>query len=114
MTIMDYFRHPPDLKNLSPAQVNELSKKSDFSVIDVRTRFEFNNGHIDKSLHYSLGHEKEIAKQFGAGNKIVLVCKTGHRSRAAANRLHRMGVTNLQHLEGGIDRWRRENLPLTR
>ncbi|MFG1519965.1 MAG: rhodanese-like domain-containing protein [Thermoplasmataceae archaeon] len=112
MSIMDYFRHPPDLRNLSPREVDELSKKEGFRVIDVRTRFEFNNGHIHNSVLYSLGHEKDIMNKFGNEGKIILVCKTGHRSRAAANRLNRLGLSGLNHLEGGVDRWRKENLPL--
>ncbi|WMT51116.1 MAG: rhodanese-like domain-containing protein [Ferroplasma sp.] len=105
----DYFNQPDELKNLSPEQLLELKEK--YSVVDVRTGFEYRHGHIKGAVHYKLGNEDEIEKKFPREEPIILVCKTGHRSRAAANRLVRKGYTKLYHLEGGMNKWRAEKLP---
>ena len=105
----DYFNQPAELKNLSPEQLTELKEK--YAVVDVRTGFEYRHGHIKGSVHYKLGKEDEIIQKFSKDEAIILVCKTGHRSRAAANRLVRIGYTKLYHLEGGMNKWRSEKFP---
>ncbi|MEM0139386.1 MAG: rhodanese-like domain-containing protein [Ferroplasma sp.] len=105
----DYFKQPDELKNLTPEQVMEMKGK--YPLVDVRTGFEYRHGHIAGASHYKLGREKEIIEKFGLNSQIILICKTGHRSRAAANRLARMGFKEIYHLEGGMDRWRKEKMP---
>ena len=102
----DYFNQPEELKNLSPQQLSQL--KEQYAVVDVRTGFEYRHGHIKGAVHYKLGREDEIVSKFPMEEPIILVCKTGHRSRAAANRLVRRGYKNLYHLEGGMNKWRSE------
>ena len=102
----DYFNQPEELKNLSPQQLSQL--KEQYAVVDVRTGFEYRHGHIKGAVHYKLGREDEIVGKFPKEEPIILVCKTGHRSRAAANRLVRRGYKNLYHLEGGMNKWRSE------
>ncbi|WP_236688990.1 rhodanese-like domain-containing protein [Acidiplasma cupricumulans] len=105
----DYFIDPPELEPLKPEDV--MKRLNEYKIIDVRTGIEFRRGHIKNAVHYKLGREDDIVKDFGRDAKIILVCKTGHRSRAAANRLARMGYKKLYHLDGGMNTWRKEKLP---
>jgi len=105
----DYFKQPEELKNLSPEDVYKMM--NEYKIIDVRTKFEYKHGHIKNALNYKLGNEKKIINDFGLNSKIILICKTGHRSRAAANRLVRSGYKNLYHLEGGMNNWRKNKMP---
>jgi SulP family sulfate permease len=102
----DYFNQPSALENLSPDKLLELKEK--YALIDVRTGFEYRHGHIKGAIHYKLGREKEIDDKFPRDEPLILICKTGHRSRAAANRLVRQGYKKLYHLEGGMNKWRKE------
>jgi len=106
----DYFNQPQELENLTPDKLTALKEK--YPVIDVRTGFEYRHGHIKGAIPYKLGKEDEIEKKFPKDEPIILICKTGHRSRAAANRLVRKGYKKLYHLEGGMDKWRKENFPV--
>ena len=105
----DYFNQPDELKNLSPEEVSKMD--NEYKIIDVRTKFEYKRGHIKNAVNYKLGNEKNIVSDFGTDAKIILICKTGHRSRAAANRLMRSGYKNLYHLEGGMNNWRKKKMP---
>ncbi|EQD32196.1 rhodanese domain-containing protein, partial [mine drainage metagenome] len=40
--------------------------------------------------------------------EIVVYCKVGERSARAVAQLTELGFHGVRHLEGGIDRWRRE------
>jgi SulP family sulfate permease len=105
----DYFNQPPELENLTPEQIINLKDK--YAIIDVRTGFEYRHGHLKGSIPYKLGKEDEIEKKFSKDEPIILICKTGHRSRAAANRLVRRGYKKLYHLQGGMNTWRKEKFP---
>ena len=113
MSIYDFFKNPKGLVELPPEKVKEIVEngKKDYILIDVRTNWEYNKGHIKGSLLYTLGNEDKLIKKLGIKDNVILICKTGHRSRAAANRLIRMGFNKVYHIKGGMDNWRKKGLP---
>ncbi|MDI3316881.1 MAG: rhodanese-like domain-containing protein [Bacillota bacterium] len=114
-TLLDLFRHPRGLADLTPDQLEALLEaRPDLVLIDVRTRREFRAGHIEGALSYPLGSEARLARDAGPSQKVVLVCKTGHRSQAAAAELLRRGFRDVSHLAGGMDAWRRARKPEVR
>jgi len=106
MSLFDFFKNPKDLKELDPEDINLDDKK--FVLIDVRTRGEYNRGHIKGSVNYPLGNEDKIINDVGIVDNVLLICKTGHRSRASANRLVRQGFKKIYHIKGGMDNWRKK------
>jgi rhodanese-related sulfurtransferase len=44
--------------------------------------------------------------------RLLVYCKTGGRSALATLNLQRMGYRNVASIEGGIDAWRSQRLPL--
>ena len=48
---------------------------------------------------------------FGEGKRLVLYCASAWRSALATETLHRMGVPNVSHLEGGFSAWKKAQLP---
>ncbi|NMP24450.1 rhodanese-like domain-containing protein [Sulfobacillus harzensis] len=105
------FRHPEDLRDLTP---DELQEKliSNPVVIDVRTTREFEAGHIAGAVSIPLGQESSAITRWPADADVVLICKTGHRSQAAAATLLRQGFRQVSHLKGGMDAWRRASKPV--
>lgn len=113
MNILNLFRHPKQLHDLTPAEVAALSHATHApAILDVRTSREYSSGHVMGALSYPLGNEHEIITNFDKRHKVILVCKTGHRSQAAAFELLKAGFTDVSHLKGGMDAWNREGRPV--
>jgi rhodanese-related sulfurtransferase len=96
----------------TPGQLEEkLRNDRNFILLDVRTRKEWESGHI-KSAHHIPLHE--LGRRFDELEKhknkeIVCYCQTGNRSTTAAIRLKRLGFT-AAHMKGGIAEWNFRNL----
>lgn len=76
----------------------------EFLLIDVRTREEFQTGHIPGAVLNPVGEIgtrlPDVAKDF----PVVVYCRSGNRSAQAAGILKRAGYTNVTDF-GGISRW---------
>ncbi|MBB5178830.1 rhodanese-related sulfurtransferase [Planomicrobium koreense] len=113
MNLLNLFRQPRFLKNLSPQELlYRMEKYPKPVIVDVRTAIEFKKGHIKGARHFPLGSESKAAQKIIPITPVILICKTGHRSQAAAHTLQQNGFTDHYQLEGGMDRWRKEKLPV--
>ena len=113
MKLLNLFRKPAGLRDIEPEQLQQkLSAARKPVVIDVRTNMEFNAGHIHSAQSYPLGKEILAAQELNPETPIVLICKTGHRSQAAAHTFAQLGFRDISHLAGGMDRWKKKKLPL--
>ncbi|HET9694554.1 MAG TPA: rhodanese-like domain-containing protein [Steroidobacteraceae bacterium] len=85
-------------------------------LLDVRTRAEFDAGHIIDARHVpqeEVAQSAETLKRFK--DKVVITCcESGMRSGAAARVLKAQGFTKVVNLRGGLQAWRAENLPLVK
>ena len=86
-------------------------------ILDVRTREEFESGHIDKAIRIAWP-DKEFAKRINQKldpKKPVLVyCRSGRRSAQAAEELVKLGFTDVRNLQGGILLWTESGKPLVK
>lgn len=82
-------------------------------VVDVREHAEWKTGHIRGAIHIPLAQLSGRLAQLPSGKTIVTVCRSGHRSAAAARMLTRTGHDVL-NLRGGMTAWARAGLPLNR
>ena len=83
------------------------------SVVDVREAKQFAAGHIvdarnipDSELSADSANLKNSKKPS------LLVCENGARSGEMAGRLRKDGVENVYSITGGLEAWRRENMPI--
>lgn len=85
----------------------ELDKNSEIILIDVRTEDEYQEKHIKNSISIPLDMlEKEIKNKVSDENSIIFVyCKSGTRSKQAAEKLINLGYKNVYNI-GGIDDWK--------
>lgn len=94
-------------QNISPEDAKALIE-SDKSVIivDVRTQEEYESGHIVGSILLPVDTiETEASKVLtNKAAKIIVYCRSGHRSGIAATTLVGLGYTNISNL-GGIINW---------
>ena len=83
-------------------------------LVDVRNANEFTLGRIDNSLNIPLDQLAEnIDKLKKNPNKTILVyCQKGFRSSQAVKILNKLGINSAVSLEGGLDAWKKDNLPI--
>ena len=100
MSILDYFKMPEGLKEIEVEHLD--TKNSNAKIIDVRTEGEYEKGHIDNSVNIPLSQIRKHIEDYGKEDEILLICATGHRSRAAAKNFLENGYQNVSHLKGGM------------
>ena len=82
-----------------------MDSESGYIIIDARTQEEYDEGHIPGAI---LIPEYEIAdraeKELPDKNQLILVyCRSGRRSKIAAEELVKLGYTNVKEFGGIID-----------
>lgn len=82
----------------------ELIKKGAV-IVDVRTKPEFKQGHIKKSLNLPLDNLQNELKKLNKNKPIITCCASGIRSWFAKNRLKSNGFTEVYNGGG----WMRLN-----
>jgi len=94
----------------TPAQVQDAlsQKKDDFVLIDVREKYEWDEGHIPEALHVPRGFlELRIEEAIPDKSKqVVLYCAGGTRSLIAGSTLQQMGYDNVISMAGGFGQWK--------
>ena len=88
-----------------------MDSESGYIIIDARTQEEYDQGHIPGAI---LIPEYEIAdraeKELPDKNQLILVyCRSGRRSKIAAEELVKLGYTNVKEFGGIID-WKYETV----
>ena len=86
-----------------------LQTESDYILLDVRTPEEFSTGHIPGAIcipNESIG-KQEITVLPNKKQRIYIYCRSGSRSKQAADKLLDLGYTNLVEA-GGIMDWQGE------
>lgn len=96
-----------ELKPISVEQVKEdLDGGKDFILLDVRTKEEFEEGHIEGAINIPLKNlayivEEEIPEK---DDLIYLYCRSGVRVITAGQILYDLGYENVYNM-GGIMSW---------
>jgi len=95
-------------QKIAPVVVKErLDKGEKLIIVDVRTKEEYDSGHIANSLliPYDEIEKKAPALLTDKNAAIIVYCRTGRRSEIAAKALIGMGYTNVADM-GGISDWK--------
>ncbi len=86
-----------------------MDTEKDYIIIDARTEEEFNEGHIKDAIlipEYEIAERAE--KELPDKNQLILVyCRSGRRSKIAAQALADLNYTNVKEFGGIID-WQYE------
>ena len=97
-------------KNLTCAQFAELINNQDVQLVDVRTMEEYTEGHIAGSLLIDVKDENFaslVDEQLAKNKKVAVYCRSGRRSRTAADILVKKGF-KVYNLDKGILNWMEE------
>lgn len=103
------------LQKLGAADFNKQLSNDQIQLLDVRTAGEFQSGHIKNAMWANWNDSKQFQErvQFIDKDKPVYIyCLAGGRSAAAADWMRKNGYTTIVELEGGINAWKKANMPL--
>lgn len=73
-------------------------------VFDVREPDEYEAGHVPGAPLVPVGSVPERVGEFPTEGEVLLICRSGGRSRAAAEFLRANGVDAI-NIDGGTDAW---------
>ena len=94
-------------KTISSAEAQQMIEDNkDALILDVRTAAEYESGHIPNAVNLS-NEDIQGGKVDSLKDKsqlIMVYCRSGNRSRQAAQKLAELGYTNVVDF-GGIQSW---------
>jgi hydroxyacylglutathione hydrolase len=104
------------LASFGRISARELSSRlqTGAAVVDVRSRAEWEAGHIPGVVNIFAGEIADRMDELPQGRPLVVHCQGGTRSAIAAGLLDARGVTQVLDLPGGFAEWEREGLPVER
>ena len=94
-------------KTISSTEAQQMIEEhKDALILDVRTAAEYESGHIPNAINLS-NEDIQAGKVHSLKDKsqlIMVYCRSGNRSRQAAQKLAELGYTNVVDF-GGIQSW---------
>ena len=99
-------------EQISGAEAKALmDSESGYIILDVREQYEYDEGHIPGALLIPYGEIADRAEnELPDKDQLILVyCRSGRRSKIAAEELVKLGYTNVKEFGGIID-WEYETV----
>ena len=90
---------------ISTEEAYEMMSAQEVVVVDVRTREEYDGGHIENAVlvpNESIGSEMPEALPYKEAT-LLIYCRSGRRSKQAAEKLLELGYQNVYDFGGVID-----------
>ncbi|MFE4955623.1 rhodanese-like domain-containing protein [Streptomyces sp. NPDC056653] len=108
---MSFFRRGPG--RVTPAEARRRTADGAAVLLDVRETPEWKARHAPDAVHLPLSRlaAGETLPASASGRPVVVVCRSGHRSRQAARILAVRG-TDAVDVIGGMTAWAAEGLPV--
>lgn len=85
--------------------IHMMETEKDYVILDVRTKDEYKEGHIPGAIcvpNETIG-EDNIAELPEKKQVILVYCRSGRRSKQAADKLSTLGYTNVYEFGGILD-----------
>lgn len=108
---MFLFRHGP--ARVTPADAHQRTRDEGAVLLDVREPAEWTAGHAPGAVHVPLSALLAGAGMPPAarGRSLMVICRSGHRSREAVKLLIGRGAEAVD-VKGGMNAWAAAGLPL--
>lgn len=96
------------MTDIAPQELRRLLEADGCFLLDIRDPEELAAGRIIGSVSVPMEQLERKLAGMRKDAPLVLYCRTGRRSRAAAQALREAGYTDVRSLAGGIEAWRQE------
>lgn len=115
--------NPAGIQNVTVEEAKKMVEKGDVFILDVRTPSEFNSSHIEgatlipvtNSGGSNLSPDQLLESRINEvpkDKKILVYCRSGHRSSSAGKILVNAGYSQIYNMEGGINAWTGAEYPV--
>jgi phage shock protein E len=97
----------------APALMDQIKAGTPPVILDVRSRWEFLNGHVPGAIHVPFWKVSSESLKLSVfrDRPIVVYCGHGPRAFIAGAALRRRGFRNIVYLTGHMKNWRELKLP---
>lgn len=99
--------------NVRPAELQAARATDGIQLLDVRTRGEWDAGHIPGSVHIPLGQLEQRLGELDPSRAVAVSCQSGSRSSIGASLLKAHGFRDVTNVRGGYTAWVDAGLPAT-
>jgi len=114
---------PGEIENVTVEEAKRMIENEDVFVLDVRTPSEFNSSHIEgatlipvtNAFGSNLNRDSLLEARINEvprNEKILVYCRSGHRSTLASTILIDAGYSRVYNMEGGINAWINAGYPV--
>lgn len=109
-----FFLFQPRANTPAEISVAEAYQKYQQGVffVDVRTQEEWDQGHAAKSILIPLDQLPNRLSEIPKDREVVIVCRSGNRSKQALDILRNAGYANTSSMKGGLNEWKTADYPL--
>ncbi|MBO8157051.1 MAG: rhodanese-like domain-containing protein [Bacillaceae bacterium] len=97
-----------DYKTISMDEAKEMIDEENIQVIDVRTKPEYDEGHIPGAVLIPLQELESRLNELDKGTPYIIVCRSGNRSQQASEILVENGFAKIYNTSGGMNQWNYE------
>lgn len=106
----------PGIQNISVTEITVEEAKAKYDegafILDVREPDEWVQGHIPNATLIPLGQLAERVEELPKDREIVVVCRSGNRSREGAVILLKAGFEQVSSMTGGMNNWTAAGYPV--
>ena len=105
-----------EVKHVGPEKAKQLIAEQKIVVVDVCTPAEYKTGHIEgaTNIDYRADDFSKRIQSLDKSKTYLVHCASGGRSTQALPVFKKLEFKSIYHLDGGINAWKKENLPLAK
>jgi molybdopterin/thiamine biosynthesis adenylyltransferase/rhodanese-related sulfurtransferase len=102
-----------EIDEVDASRAREIIEGESPSIVDVRERDEWDEGHLPGAVHVPRGHLESRIEQAAPDKSrpVVVYCAGGNRSAFATKTLEELGYERVMSLAGGFTDWKRNGYP---
>lgn len=94
--------------------VEEIRSREDVYLLDVRERWEYDEGHIPDVTLIPVGEVPQRLSEIPTDGTVIVTCRSGNRSGQVTDFLRQNGFDNVHNMAGGIVAWEQAGFEVIR
>ncbi|MEE8060027.1 MAG: thiosulfate sulfurtransferase GlpE [Pseudomonadales bacterium] len=93
-------------KRISPQDTKALIDTGDVTLVDIRDKISFNNGHIQGASHLDNSTVEAFIEATDSDKPLIVYCYHGNNSLSAAQFFSEKEFRDVYSMDGGFEMWR--------